>query len=58
MSCEICGADGSLLEANHREKGTIMVCRDCWSRLYERNEMVAGSSCSSCTSVSCSSCGM
>ncbi|MFP4116692.1 MAG: hypothetical protein ACLFTY_01590 [Candidatus Aenigmatarchaeota archaeon] len=58
MSCELCGSEGSLLEANHTDKGKVMVCRDCWTKLYEKNEMVAGSSCSSCSTSSCGSCGL
>ena len=47
--CALCsnGGEGtSLLEANHKELGRIMVCRDCWRDLYEENSLVYGSTCS------------
>jgi ribosome-binding protein aMBF1 (putative translation factor) len=51
--CELCGKGGSRLEANHKELGRIMVCRECWSRLYDENRMTcsvgaSGGSCSCC----------
>lgn len=58
--CDLCDRSGenvSLLSANHKEKGWIKVCRNCWSELYSENRMVAGSSGSSKDSSSaCSSC--
>ena len=41
--CEKSGEDLSLLSANHKECGWIMVCRDCWTELYSENSMVSGS---------------
>ena len=58
--CDICEKGGeniSLLSANHKESGWIKVCRDCWSNLYSKNQMIAGSSSSGIGSNSpCSSC--
>ncbi len=45
--CALCSKGGenlSLLGANHKELGYIMVCRDCWKELFLKNRMVAGSS--------------
>jgi len=57
MGCDICGEEDSLLEANHRKMGKVMVCRKCWSELYRKNKMVTGSGgCSTCSSF-CGSCG-
>jgi superfamily II helicase len=53
--CALCsnGGEGtSLLEANHKEHGRIMICRDCWQELYRENRMVYGSTCSG----KCSTC--
>jgi hypothetical protein len=53
--CALCsnGGEGvSLLGANHKEQGWIMVCQDCWKALSEGNRIVSGSSCSGI----CSSC--
>jgi len=51
--CEMCGKEGSRLGANHKELGRIMVCRECWSKLYDKNSMTcsvgsSGGSCSCC----------
>jgi len=48
--CELCGKEGSRMEADHKEHGRIMVCQECWSELYGENNMAAdiGSSGSSC----------
>jgi len=48
--CELCGKEGSRMEAAHKELGRIMVCQECWSKLYGENRMAAdiGSSGSSC----------
>ena len=54
--CELCGKRGedlSLLSANHKDFGQIMVCRDCWIELYEENRMVCGSTGSSSSCPSC-----
>jgi len=43
--CELCGNAGddlSLLSASHKDLGTIMVCRDCWEKLYEGNLILCG----------------
>jgi hypothetical protein len=60
--CELCERSGdnlSLLLANHKIFGWIKICNDCWSDLYEENNMVAGSS-NSCKSSGpnspCNSC--
>ena len=42
--CERSDEDMSLLSANHKEKGWIKVCQNCWSELYSKNRMVSGSS--------------
>ncbi len=46
-TCELCnktGEDLSLREATHKELGKKWVCQDCWTKLYDKNEIVAGSS--------------
>ncbi|RLI27413.1 MAG: hypothetical protein DRO52_00270 [Candidatus Hecatellales archaeon] len=56
--CQLCGKKGenlSLLQANHKELGAIMVCQDCWRKLYEDNAMVCGLSGGS--GGSCPTCG-
>ncbi|MFB6215604.1 MAG: hypothetical protein ABEJ72_01325 [Candidatus Aenigmatarchaeota archaeon] len=60
MGCEICGSEGSLLQANHVDKGRIMVCRDCWTDLYDKNETVGntGSSSGTSSAPACTSCGI
>jgi len=48
--CKLCGKNGedlSLLSANHKEIGKIMVCRECWVKLYEENRMLSGNTGSS-----------
>lgn len=43
--CAICNKSGvSLLEANHKELGYLMVCQECWEKLSEKNMIVSGSS--------------
>ena len=55
--CERSDEDLSLLSANHKDLGWIKICNDCWSKLYARNRMVAGSTGSSKNSGSaCRSC--
>ena len=60
VKCEICGESGedlSLYSANHKDLGWISVCNACWVKLYEENEMVAGSgSCGNSSVSPCSSC--
>jgi len=54
--CKLCGKNGeklSLVSANHKDLGYITVCRECWTKLYDGNRMVCGStgsggSCPSC----------
>ncbi|MBL7117168.1 MAG: hypothetical protein ISS94_00055 [Candidatus Syntrophoarchaeum sp.] len=51
--CELCGKEGSRLEADHKELGRIMVCQECWSNLYDGNRMTcsigaSGGSCPCC----------
>ncbi|MFP4045845.1 MAG: hypothetical protein ACLFS3_02185 [Candidatus Aenigmatarchaeota archaeon] len=57
MSCKLCGKDGTLFQAEHKEKGKIMVCRECWKKLYEKNETVTSSSGCGGSCGGCSSCG-
>ena len=41
--CALCGKSGedlSLFLADHRDLGEIMVCSDCWRKLYEENRLV------------------
>ena len=55
--CKLCGKNGediSLFSANHKELGSIMVCDECWRKLYEKNRMVCGASGGS---GSCPTCG-
>lgn len=61
--CELCGKRGedlSRFSANHKELGLIMVCQDCWVRLYDDNHMVSsstgGSNTSPCATCSNSTC--
>lgn len=61
-ACECCdkhGEDLSLLSANHKEKGWVKVCKECWTTLYSENAMVAGTGTSGSvisSSSPCSSC--
>jgi hypothetical protein len=58
--CELCGKRGedlSRFSANHKELGLIMVCQNCWVKLYEDNHMVSNSTGSSNTSTNpCATC--
>ena len=60
--CDCCdkhGEDLSLLSANHKEKGWVKVCKECWTTLYSENAMVAGTGTSGSvinSSSPCSSC--
>jgi hypothetical protein len=38
------GKDLSLFLDNHKELGQIMVCRECWGKLYEENRMMLDTS--------------
>jgi hypothetical protein len=51
--CHKSGEDVSLLGANHKELGNILICRDCWKELYQANRMVAGSTCGGKCSTCC-----
>ena len=54
--CELCKRkeeDLSLLSANHRELGRIMVCQECWANLYEENRMVCDTTSSGGTCPTC-----
>jgi hypothetical protein len=44
--CALCsktGEDLTLFGVNHKDRGYIMVCQDCWIKLYKENRIVAGS---------------
>ena len=59
VECKLCRKNGenlSLLSADHKELGHIMVCRDCWVKLYDENQMVSGSG-SSGSGGTCPTCG-
>jgi hypothetical protein len=54
--CGICGKNGeklSLLSAHHKELGRVLVCRECWVKLYDENRMVAGSTGSGSSCPTC-----
>jgi len=54
--CEFCGKKGeelSLLQANHKDLGQIMVCQECWEKLWLGNRTVCGTTGSSGTCPSC-----
>jgi protein-arginine kinase activator protein McsA len=43
--CKLCGKNEenlTLLSADHKEMGWIMICQTCWVKLYEENAMVSG----------------
>ena len=47
VTCELCnitGDDLSLREASHKEMGKKWVCGECWTNLYDRNDIVSGTS--------------
>ncbi|MGD8545909.1 MAG: hypothetical protein PVH12_07015 [Candidatus Bathyarchaeota archaeon] len=53
--CKICGKNGkdlSLLSVNHKELGRVMVCQECWKKLWNNNRMICSTtgSCSTCPS--------
>ncbi|ODS35472.1 hypothetical protein BEH94_06515 [Candidatus Altiarchaeales archaeon WOR_SM1_SCG] len=58
--CKLCGKTGedlSLLSANHKELGRMMVCQECWVKLYAKNRMrCEGSSGGGSTCSTCSTC--
>ena len=54
--CELCGKNGedlTLLSADHKDRGRIMVCEECWKKLWHENRMVCGTSSSGGTCPSC-----
>jgi len=54
--CKLCGKKGndlSLYSANHKDLGQIMVCRECWVNLYDKNRMVSGSTSSGGSCPTC-----
>lgn len=56
--CKLCGKNDenlSLVGANHKELGYIMVCKECWVKLYAKNRMVCGTG--SGSSGTCPTCG-
>jgi len=60
VKCELCGKSGedlSRLSANHKELGRIMICQECWTKLYDENRMVCGTTGGS-SSSSCPTCGL
>lgn len=61
--CELCqteGEDLALFEANHKEKGTVYVCRDCWKELRSKNQTFISGSSDGGEGISsgCSTCGI
>lgn len=43
--CKLCvknGEDLPLLQANHKDLGQIMVCRECWKKPWVKNRTVCG----------------
>jgi predicted SprT family Zn-dependent metalloprotease len=54
--CKLCGKDGenlTLTSADHKDLGRIMVCTECWKKLYKENRMVCGATGSGGTCPSC-----
>jgi hypothetical protein len=59
IECELCGKRSEDLRrysAQHKTRGWIKVCRECWVTLYDANNMIAGSGGSS--GASCPTCGL
>lgn len=57
--CKLCGKNGgdlSLFSANHKELGNVMVCRECWVKLYDDNIMLGGTG-SGGSGSACPACG-
>lgn len=44
--CELCGTIDSRLQVNHKEHGRIMVCSDCWQRIYKEGQRIIEGTCS------------
>jgi hypothetical protein len=56
VECRLCGKNGedlALLSADHKDLGRVMVCAECWKRLWDKNRMVCGTSGSGGTCSSC-----
>jgi len=54
--CKLCGKNGedlTLRSANHKELGRIMVCDECWKRLWNGNRMICSTTGSGGTCPSC-----
>jgi len=54
--CGLCGKTGndlSLYSANHKDLGQIMVCQECWVKLYDKNRMVSSTTGSGGTCPTC-----
>ena len=54
--CKLCGRNGenlTLLSANHKDLGHIMVCQECWKKLWNENCMVCSTTGSGGTCPSC-----
>lgn len=39
--CQVCGEEGSLREVTHEDRGRLMVCKGCWTDIYEEGKKVA-----------------
>jgi hypothetical protein len=59
VECQLCEKKGdiTLLLAHHKERGQIYVCRDCWTKLFDKNRIVTSGSASCGPGGPCSSCG-
>ncbi len=54
--CKLCGKNGeglTLVSADHKDLGRIMVCEKCWKKLWNENRMVCSTSGSGSTCTSC-----
>jgi len=54
--CKLCGKNGedlTLISASHKDLGRIMVCDECWKKLWNENRMVCGTTGSGGTCTSC-----
>lgn len=54
--CKLCGKKGkdlTLVQANHKDFGGIMICEECWEKLWCENRMVCGTTSSGGTCTSC-----
>jgi len=47
--CALCGKDGvALLQASHRDLGTILICSECWQTEWHRLLSLGGGSSGGC----------